>query len=69
MVMPGMGGQELAQRLKPLHPDLKILFMTGYAEHALQFQDLPHDEIYYLHKPFEAHGLLQRVRELLDAPA
>lgn len=68
MVMPGMGGQELAQRLKPLHPDLKILFMTGYAEHADQ-QDLPGQEIYYLQKPFEAHGLLQRVRELLDAPA
>ncbi|MBI4642474.1 MAG: PAS domain S-box protein [Deltaproteobacteria bacterium] len=69
MAMPGMGGQELAQRLKPLHPDLKILFLTGYAEHPDQLQDLPNQEIYYLEKPFEAHGLLQRVRELLDAPA
>jgi PAS domain S-box-containing protein len=69
MVMPGMGGQELAQRLKPLHPDLKILFMTGYAEHANQLQDLPSREKCYLQKPFEARGLLQRVRELLDAPA
>jgi CheY-like chemotaxis protein len=69
VVMPGMGGQELAQRLKPLHPDLKVLYMTGYTDYAHLHPDLPDQEIYYLQKPFKAHGLLQRVRELLDAPA
>jgi PAS domain S-box-containing protein len=69
MVMPGMGGQELAERLKPMHPDLKVLFMTGYGEHAKLQQDTPNQEIFFLQKPFKAHGLLQRVRELLDAPA
>jgi two-component system cell cycle sensor histidine kinase/response regulator CckA len=69
VVMPGIGGQELAQRLKPLHPDLKVLYMSGYADYSHLHQDLPDQEIYYLQKPFEAHALLQRVRELLDAPA
>lgn len=69
VVMPGMGGLELAQRLKPLHPDLKVLYMSGYAEYAHPHQGQPDQEISFLQKPFEAQGLLQRVRNLLDAPA
>ena len=69
VVMPGMGGKELAERLKPMHPDMKVLYMSGYADYAHLNQGLPDQEIYYLQKPFEAHGLLQRVRELLDTPA
>ncbi|MFZ5453045.1 MAG: PAS domain S-box protein [Thermodesulfobacteriota bacterium] len=68
VVMPGMGGQELAQRLQPLYPDLKVLYMTGYAEEIQPDRSLPDQEIYFLQKPFEAHGLLRRVRHLLDAP-
>lgn len=69
VVMPGMGGQELAKRLLTTHPDLKVLYMTGYAEEIQKDQNVPGQEIYLLEKPFEAHRLLRRVRHLLDAPA
>ncbi|MDD5642266.1 MAG: PAS domain S-box protein [Syntrophales bacterium] len=69
VVMPGMGGQELAQRLLTRHPDLKVLYMTGYAEEIHQDQNVPGQEIFFLEKPFEAYGLLRRVRHLLDTPA
>jgi two-component system cell cycle sensor histidine kinase/response regulator CckA len=69
VVMPEMGGLELAQRLKPLHPGAKVLYMSGYAENAHLHQHLAGQEIYYLQKPFATMGLLQRVRQLLDAPA
>jgi len=69
VVMPGMGGQELAQRLQPLHPGVKVLYMSGYAEETSLHQNLSDQGICYLQKPFEAHGLLHRVRELLDTPA
>jgi two-component system cell cycle sensor histidine kinase/response regulator CckA len=69
IVMPGMGGQELAQCLQSLHPGLKVLYMSGYPEKTGLHQGLSEEEICYLQKPFEAQGLLRRVRELLDAPA
>jgi len=69
VVMPEMGGLELAQRLQPLHPGAKVLYMSGYAENANLHQHLAGQEIYYLQKPFETIGLLQRVRQLLDAPS
>lgn len=69
VVMPEMGGLELAQRLQPLHPGAKVLYMSGYAANAKLHQHLAGQEIYYLQKPFETIGLLQRVRQLLDAPA
>jgi two-component system cell cycle sensor histidine kinase/response regulator CckA len=69
VVMPQMGGLELAQRLQPLRPGVKVLYMSGYAENAKLHQHLAGQEKYYLQKPFETMGLLQRVRQLLDAPA
>ena len=69
VVMPEMGGLELAQRLQPSHPGAKVLYMSGYSENANLHQHLAGQEIYYMQKPFEAIGLLQRVRQLLDAPS
>ncbi|MEW6660386.1 MAG: PAS domain S-box protein [Thermodesulfobacteriota bacterium] len=69
VVMPEMGGLELAQRLKPLYPEAKFLYISGYAENAPLHQHLEGQEICYLQKPFETIGLLQRVRQLLDEAA
>jgi CheY-like chemotaxis protein len=70
VVMPEMGGLELARRLKPLYPQAKFLYLSGYAENAPLQQHLEGQEIYFMQKPFETIGLLQRVRQLLDeAPA
>ena len=64
VVMPGMSGTELAQHLRIIKPDLRILFMSGYADDVGigatdQFSD-------YLQKPFTPEVLSQRIRRLLD---
>ena len=69
IVMPGMGGQELVQHVKTIHPEIKVLYMSGYTEQTSLHQGLSDLEHCYLQKPFEAQGLLKRVREMLDAPA
>ena len=61
VVMGGMGGVELAKRVREQHPDLPVLFMSGYTE-----LELPEDAR-LLHKPFMPDELLQTLREVLDA--
>jgi signal transduction histidine kinase len=69
VVMPGMGGRELAQHLSVIKPDLKILFMSGYIDdiglHA------GHEEGFssFLQKPFTPEALARAVRDLLDTRA
>jgi two-component system cell cycle sensor histidine kinase/response regulator CckA len=64
VVMPGMNGTELAQHLRIIKPDLKILFMSGYADDVgIGAQDQLSD---YLQKPFTPEVLGQRIRRLLD---
>jgi CheY-like chemotaxis protein len=62
--MPGMSGTELAQHLRILKPDLKILFISGYADDVgIGASDQLSD---YLQKPFTPEALSQRIRQLLD---
>jgi CheY-like chemotaxis protein len=61
-VMPGMLGRELAERLVPLRPGIRVLYMSGYAPAIMSAPGL-----YGLSKPFSAHDLLVSVRRILDA--
>ncbi len=61
VVMPGFSGLELARRLRENHPELPILFVSGYAAGAGDFGDAM-----ILAKPFTRRELLTRVRETLD---
>ncbi|OQW66057.1 MAG: hypothetical protein BVN29_06110 [Nitrospira sp. ST-bin5] len=64
VVMPGMNGTELAQHLRILKPDLRILFISGYADDVgIGATDQLSD---YLQKPFTPEALSQRIRQLLD---
>ncbi|MDP3092727.1 MAG: response regulator [Nitrospira sp.] len=64
VVMPGMNGTELAQHLRILKPDLRILFISGYADDVgIGATDQLSD---YLQKPFTPEALSQRIRHLLD---
>jgi two-component system, cell cycle sensor histidine kinase and response regulator CckA len=66
LVMPGMNGQELADRLASGRPQLRVLFMSGYAENSLAGgPELAKAGRGYLQKPFEAQFLARKVRELL----
>jgi two-component system cell cycle sensor histidine kinase/response regulator CckA len=67
LVMPRMTGMELADRLLCLRPEMRVLFMSGYAEKADSQGDLPEVGRAFLQKPITPDVLLRRVRESLDA--
>jgi len=65
MVMPRMSGADLAAHLKSKRPDLKILFMTGYAGYSAREANGSAEPRMMLQKPFSRHSLLEKVREAL----
>ena len=67
VVMPRMGGPELARRLRELRPGTRVLYMSGYTQGAVQSQGLGGQEVELLHKPFTPRGLAAKVRAVLDA--
>lgn len=68
IVMPYMGGRELAERLLATRPDLKVLFMSGYVDDPIILQAVEDAAIPFLEKPFTRDGLAKKVREALDTP-
>ena len=64
--MPQMGGKELADRLKPLRPDIKVLFTSGYTDNAIVHHGVLEPGIDFLQKPFSPSALAQKVRKVLD---
>jgi two-component system, cell cycle sensor histidine kinase and response regulator CckA len=67
VVMPGMSGRELWDRLRVLRPDARVLFMSGSTDDAIARHGVLELGIAFLQKPFTPFGLAQKVRELLDA--
>jgi two-component system, cell cycle sensor histidine kinase and response regulator CckA len=61
LMMPGIGGAELAQRLRKLWPDLPILFMSGYSTEDLQSQGIAGAADVTIQKPFTLEGLITSV--------
>jgi len=66
VVMPNIGGQELARRLTPLRPQMKVLFMSGYPEHASWGEEAVDRNVPVLLKPFLLDALARKVRSVLD---
>jgi len=67
LVMPGMSGRELADRLVAQRPGLRTLFASGYGHSTLVRRGALEPSMSYLAKPFGANELARKVRELLDA--
>jgi CheY-like chemotaxis protein len=67
VIMPGMNGRELAERLRPAQPRIRVLYMSGYTADALEPRALLDADRLVVQKPFTAEILAQRVREALDA--
>ncbi|MBS1856508.1 MAG: response regulator [Acidobacteria bacterium] len=65
VVMPGMGGGELARELGAARPGMRILYMSGYTENAIVRQAELSPEMAFLPKPFTAEGLHGKVRDVL----
>jgi signal transduction histidine kinase/ActR/RegA family two-component response regulator len=67
VVMPGMGGPEVAKHLAPFYPEMKVLYISGYTDGAIASQAGLQAEGAFLPKPFTQEGLLHKVREVLEA--
>jgi len=65
VVMPGMGGRELADRMRRLRPEIKILYMSGYTEQAVSQQGILNKDAVLLQKPFTLLTLASKLREML----
>ena len=68
LMMPGIGGAELARRLKAHWPGLPVLFMSGYSEEDLRRQGLVDPEGVIIQKPFKPDTLLRSVNLVLATP-
>jgi hypothetical protein len=68
VIMPGMTGRMLAERLRLQRPEARVLYMSGYAEDVLEQRGVP-EEVECLQKPFAPEELACRVREMLDRTA
>jgi DNA-binding NtrC family response regulator len=67
VVMPEMNGKDLADRLLSLRPEMKVLYMSGYTDHASLHREVWENIASFLQKPFTEQALTQRVRDVLDS--
>jgi len=66
VVMPGMSGPQLADQLIHLHPKMQVLYMSGYTDNAVFHHGILGEGVNYIQKPFTIHGLMKKMREVLD---
>ena len=69
VVMPGMTGVQLAERVRARFPGLEVLFMSGYARGIIDERGFLPEEMHFLPKPFDAGDLARKVRDVLDGVA
>ncbi|HXQ24211.1 MAG TPA: response regulator, partial [Candidatus Acidoferrales bacterium] len=67
VVMPEMSGSQLAERLKAVHPETRVLYMSGYTENAIVHNGVLQAGLAFILKPCPADVLVRKVREILDA--
>ena len=67
VVMPEMSGRELVHRLAEQRPEMRVLYMSGYADEAVAQHGVLDPGTAFIQKPFTPDGLARKVREVLDA--
>ncbi|HKC66268.1 MAG TPA: PAS domain S-box protein, partial [Pyrinomonadaceae bacterium] len=66
VVMPEISGSELADRLARSHPEMRVLYMSGYTDESIVHHGVLDADMPFIQKPFEPDALGRKVRELLD---
>jgi two-component system cell cycle sensor histidine kinase/response regulator CckA len=67
VVMPGISGRELAERMKKIRPEIKVLYMSGYTDQAVVHHGILESDAVLLQKPFTLPTLASKLREILVA--
>jgi PAS domain S-box-containing protein len=67
VVMPGMNGRKLSEKLARIRPAMKILFMSGYTDDTVVRNGVLREGMAFLQKPFSPESLLRKVRAVLDS--
>ncbi len=67
VVMPGLSGRQLAERLREVSPGLRVIYMSGYTNDAVVQRGVMEASAEFLQKPFTAASLARKVRDVLDA--
>jgi two-component system, cell cycle sensor histidine kinase and response regulator CckA len=67
VIMPKLGGIELAQQVAALYPEIRVLYVSGYTENAIVKGGFLESNIHFLMKPFTPETLLQKVNEMLSS--
>ena len=67
VVMPKMSGKDVARRLQMVHPETRVLFMSGYTDEAIVHHGIVDSHIAFIQKPFSETALMQKIRDVLDA--
>jgi PAS domain S-box-containing protein len=67
VIMPGLNGREVAQRIAEIRPNVKVLYMSGYTENVIGHNGILDAGVSLLQKPFNLRDLKDKVREALDS--
>ena len=66
VVMPNMSGREVADTIKPMVPNIKVLFMSGYTDNDIVHHGVLQEGINFIQKPFTVMGLARKIRQVLQ---
>ncbi len=67
VMLPGMSGKELKEKLEHLCPGIRCLYTSGYTADVIAHRGVLEDDVHFLAKPFSITALVAKVREVLDA--
>ncbi|MBU1162059.1 MAG: response regulator, partial [Proteobacteria bacterium] len=67
VVMPGMTGRELAERIQSIRPETKVVYMSGYTNNAISHHGVLEPGLNFIEKPFTPENVMRKIREVLDS--